>query len=225
MNTSLLPQILPFSPPPPRRRLRPSLLVVSAITATALLAGLMSVALAAEPAPQPLTREAVLQDLKAYRESGLQALEADESLQPQQTAAWQQARKRYLAALMQPAAPERLLTRQEVLAELKAYQASGLAALENHEGEPANDSPEYRQALARFEQLTAMDSGTGHALTRAEVLADLAIYRESGLAAAELHDSESGQVSDAQLEARKRYEALKRGGRYQTLVVSLGTQG
>lgn len=56
-------------------------------------------------------------------------------------------------------------------------------------------------------------------VSRAEVLADLKIYQESGLAAAERVANEGGQPNGAQLRAaRERYAALRHGGRYAALV-------
>jgi len=56
-------------------------------------------------------------------------------------------------------------------------------------------------------------------VSRAEVLADLKIYQESGLAAAERVASETGQTNGAALRAaRERYAALRQGERYAALV-------
>jgi hypothetical protein len=57
------------------------------------------------------------------------------------------------------------------------------------------------------------------AVSRAEVLADLKIYQESGLAAAERVADETGQSdSPARQAARQRYAALRQGERYAALV-------
>ena len=56
-------------------------------------------------------------------------------------------------------------------------------------------------------------------VSRAEVLADLKIYQESGLAAAERIAAETGQPNSAELlAARQRYAALRHGERYAALV-------
>ncbi|HEY8878837.1 MAG TPA: hypothetical protein VIN03_14810 [Roseateles sp.] len=55
-------------------------------------------------------------------------------------------------------------------------------------------------------------------VSRAEVLADLKIYQESGLAAAERAASETGQDTPALQTARQRYAALRQGERYVALV-------
>jgi hypothetical protein len=54
--------------------------------------------------------------------------------------------------------------------------------------------------------------------SRAEVLADLRVYQESGLAAAERAAAETGVDSPALLQARERYAALRHGARYAALV-------
>ncbi|HEY0955243.1 MAG TPA: hypothetical protein VGE36_10825 [Roseateles sp.] len=56
-------------------------------------------------------------------------------------------------------------------------------------------------------------------VSRAEVLADLKIYQESGLAAAERSADETGQWNSPALHAaRERYAALRHGTRYAALV-------
>lgn len=56
-------------------------------------------------------------------------------------------------------------------------------------------------------------------VSRAEVLADLKIYQESGLAAAERVADETGQQNSATLQAaRQRYAALRQSERYAALV-------
>lgn len=59
---------------------------------------------------------------------------------------------------------------------------------------------------------------TQSAVSRAEVLADLKIYQESGLAAAERAAAETGQETPALLAARQRYAALRHGERFAALV-------
>jgi Domain of unknown function (DUF4148) len=58
-------------------------------------------------------------------------------------------------------------------------------------------------------------------LTRAEVLADLKIYQESGLAAAERVYNETGLETAALRGARQRYAQLRQGERYATLVAEI----
>lgn len=56
-------------------------------------------------------------------------------------------------------------------------------------------------------------------VSRAEVLADLKVYQESGLAAAERVAQETGQPNGPALQAaRERYAALRHGERYAALV-------
>lgn len=59
---------------------------------------------------------------------------------------------------------------------------------------------------------------TQSAVSRAEVLAELKIYQESGLAAAERSAAETGQETPALQAARQRYAALRQGERYAALV-------
>lgn len=55
-------------------------------------------------------------------------------------------------------------------------------------------------------------------VSRAEVLADLKVYQESGLAAAERAAAETGQETPALQAARQRYAVLRQGERYAALV-------
>lgn len=59
---------------------------------------------------------------------------------------------------------------------------------------------------------------TQSTVSRAEVLADLKIYQESGLAAAERIAAETGQETPSLQAARQRYAALRQGERYAALV-------
>lgn len=59
---------------------------------------------------------------------------------------------------------------------------------------------------------------TQSTVSRAEVLADLKIYQESGLAAAERTAAETGVETPALHAARQRYAALRQGERYAALV-------
>ena len=78
-----------------RPRFQPQRLVLALTFGGALLAGLMSVAFAGEPAAAaPVTRAQVEQDLAAYQQSGLAALERDDSQSQVGTAAWREAADR-----------------------------------------------------------------------------------------------------------------------------------
>lgn len=61
---------------------------------------------------------------------------------------------------------------------------------------------------------------TTSTVSRAEVLADLKIYQESGLAAAERMTAETGVDTPALHAARQRYAALRQGERYAALVAA-----
>lgn len=208
-----------------RPRFQPQRLVLALTFGGALLAGLMSVAFAGEPAAAaPVTRAQVEQDLAAYQQSGLAALERDDSQSQVGTAAWREARRRYLALRGLPVSRMQALSRADVLKDLKAYRDSGLADAERRDGEESNTSAALLAARERYDELTMMDM-MERPLSRAEVLADLQIYRESGLAAFDRSEGEPSANTAAYAAARARYEALKRDGRYQTLVTALGRQG
>lgn len=75
------------------------------------------------------------------------------------------------------------------------------------------------------------DPESGHSVSvqstvsRAEVLADLKVYQESGLAAAERVAHETGQPNSPALQAaRERYAALRHGERYAALVAEYATR-
>ena len=73
-------------------------------------------------------------------------------------------------------------------------------------------------------QSFVMDPESGYSVSaqstasRAEVLADLKVYQESGLAAAERSAAETGQETPSLRAARERYAALRHGERYAALV-------
>jgi len=77
-------------------------------------------------------------------------------------------------------------TRAEVRADLEAWRASGLAKAYASQQTPDVFSADYRSKLAVYEQLIGLNgSQASHpSLTRAQVNADLAAWRASGLAEA-----------------------------------------
>ena len=87
----------------------------------------------------------------------------------------------------------------------------GLAAF----GSTAAQADGHSQALSE-----RLASG-GSALTRAEVLADLKIYQESGLASEERVYSDTGVETAALEKARARYLELRKGERYTALVAQI----
>jgi hypothetical protein len=106
------------------------------------------------------------------------------------------------------------LTRAEVLADLKLYQASGLLELQRSEA-PDVGSAHYVQAQAKYAQLSAaksMNASTAAvAPTRAEVVADLKRYQASGLL--DLQRGETVDVTSAQyLNAQAKYAQLTQKG-------------
>lgn len=222
----------------PTRRFQPQRLLLAATLGCALMAGLMSVALADPAAAEatsvatlaasvantgPVTRAQVVADLKAYQASGLAALESDESKSEIGTDAWRDARKRYLALRGIPAdgAIKPALSREQVLSDLKAYRESGLADAERRDGEQSTQSATLLAAQERYDQLTMM-AMMDRPLTRAEVLADLQIYRDSGLAAYDRSEGDVSRSSAGYQQALARYKQLKRDGHYQHLVMALG---
>ncbi|MDR7272892.1 hypothetical protein J2X20_005577 [Pelomonas saccharophila] len=84
-------------------------------------------------------------------------------------------------------------------------------------------------AQAQLLYVTDPESGqsvsTTSTVSRAEVLADLKIYQESGLAAAERVAEETGLSNSPALQAaRQRYAALRHGERYAALVAEYATR-
>ncbi|WP_067065358.1 hypothetical protein [Roseateles chitosanitabidus] len=211
---------IPLFPP---RRFQPQRLLIAATLGCALMAGVMSVALAEPAAPAAVTRDQVVADLKAYQDSGLAALESDESQSEIGTPAWRAARVRYLALRGIPAdgVAKAPLTRAQVLTDLKLYQQSGLADAERRDGEESNQSASLLAAQERYDHLTMMDM-MDRPLTRAEVLADLQVYRESGLAAYDRSEGDVSRSSPGYQQALARYKQLRRDGHYQHLVMALG---
>lgn len=112
-------------------------------------------------------------------------------------------------------------TRAQVVADLKAYQASGLAAAERVQLEHGHETSDLRPARERYAALTRRHVAPAVPLTRAEVLADLKIYQESGLAEAERVALEQGHETAALGAARERYAALRHGERYAALVTQM----
>jgi hypothetical protein len=75
------------------------------------------------------------------------------------------------------------------------------------------------QAQSYVSDLETGQSVSVHStVSRAEVLADLKIYQESGLAAAERVAQETGHNAGELQAARERYAALRQGERYAALV-------
>lgn len=111
------------------------------------------------------------------------------------------------------------LTRAEVVSDLKAYQSSGLAAAERVQLEQGRETESLQPARERYAVLTKMMGSQRMPLSRSEVLADLKIYQESGLAAAERIAQEQGIETAALKAARERYTTLRHGERYAALVM------
>jgi len=194
----------------------------------ALFAGFASVAFAGEPAAAraPLTRAEVRQDFDAYRASGLADLESDDTQSRVGTPAWQAARGRYLALrhMMLDPATGRMLSRAEVVADLKHFEASGLAAFGRHDGDDF-ETRALQDARARYDVLAMNGMMQDRPLSRAEVLADLQIYRESGLAEFDRGEGASASELPGYQAAQARYAALRTGGRYIALVKELRERG
>lgn len=114
--------------------------------------------------------------------------------------------------------PSITLSRSEVLKDLKAYQSSGLAAAERLSLEQGHDVEGLEPARARYAQLTQRPYTTKAPLFRSEVLAELRIYQESGLALADREYLEQGVETEALRTARSRYVMLREGERYAMLV-------
>ncbi|MDY0746875.1 hypothetical protein SNE35_20350 [Paucibacter sp. R3-3] len=206
-------------------RLLPNILLTATMS-SALMGALVSVAWA-DPAPaggaQALTRAEVSADLQAYEKSGLADIERDDSQFRLGTNEWSAARARYLALRHIPSNPaaDQPLTRQQVRADLALYQESGLAVEELLAGDASEETPALLAARARYDALSMPGAMAARALSRAEVEADLQIYKESGLADLERADGQSADIPGALAAARARYQALRANGRYQQVVQQL----
>lgn len=103
-----------------------------------------------------LTREQVKADLAAWKKAGLADLNAGEQSADTNSVQYRAAVAAYEksgAALHQTA-----LTRQQVQADLKAWNDSGLSALNSNEHGVDSNSAEYKAAVARYEQLRGQQS-------------------------------------------------------------------
>jgi hypothetical protein len=143
-----------------------------------------------------VSRAEVLADLKLYQESGLSEAERVAREGGPVSPALQVSRARYEA-----------LRRSKRYAELVAEFAA-----KRGEPAPALASPAGQQ------QATSASPTAPVGLTRAEVLADLKVYIESGLADAERTALQSSHFGPAFEQARQRYLALRHGERYAALV-------
>ncbi|ARN18708.1 DUF4148 domain-containing protein [Piscinibacter gummiphilus] len=209
-------------------RSMPQQFLLASTLGFALLAGFVSVALADEPAAAaPLTRAEVRQDFDAYRASGLADLESDDTQSRVGTPAWEAARARYLALrhVMIDPTSGRMLSRAEVVADLKRYEASGLAAFGQRDGDDSIETRALQQARARYDALAMNDMMQARPLTRAEVLADLQIYREAGLDEYDRGEGVSSGDLPGYQAAQARYAALRANGRYAALVKEIGQHG
>jgi hypothetical protein len=75
------------------------------------------------------------------------------------------------------------MTRQQVQEDLAAWRQSGLEALSRGESGPDTFSPQYQAAFQRYLQLTQGDmyQAPSAGKTRAEVMADLELWKISGM--------------------------------------------
>jgi hypothetical protein len=107
-------------------------------------------------AQKSLTREQVKADLAAWKKAGLADLNTGEQSADTNSAQYRAAVAVYEksgAALHQAS-----LTRQQVQADLKAWNDSGLSALNNGDHGADTNSAEYKAAVARYEQLRGQQS-------------------------------------------------------------------
>lgn len=146
--------------------------------------------------PSTLSRAEVLADLTVYQESGLSEAERVAREGDSASPALRASRERYEAL-------RRSQRYSELVAELAAKRGEAAPAFARPTGQhPAAPAPDATPA----------------GLTRAEVLADLKVYIESGLADAERTALQSSQFGPAFEQARQRYLALRHGERYAALV-------
>lgn len=100
------------------------------------------------------------------------------------------------------------VTRANIDSDLQAYQQSGLANLERGDISVDANSAEYKLAQQRYDALTG-HKVQQHALSRAEVKADLQAYQQSGLANFGRGNVNVDVNSIAYQNAEQRYEALR----------------
>lgn len=118
-------------------------------------------------------------------------------------------------AVLASSAPSSL-TRAEVAADLKAYRESGLADLDRVDVDRALDQTAREQATQRYQRLRAAAGLATQApavafsgeRSRADVLAELKAYRESGLADLNRVDAELPADAQARVQAEQRYQQL-----------------
>ncbi|TXI20364.1 MAG: DUF4148 domain-containing protein [Roseateles sp.] len=79
------------------------------------------------------------------------------------------------------------------------------------------------QAHGAADTATSLAAYTPHTLSRAEVIADLEVYRRSGLAALDAQDSPNVYGSDY-LQAQARYQALRHDPAFQARVAMLARE-
>lgn len=153
------------------------------------------------------TRAEVQADLQAYEQSGLAAYDHGDLLPDTNSPDYQAALKRY-DQLRGIKPVTKTVTRAEVVSDLKAYQESGLAALNRGDVTPNTNSQAYQAAEQRYAQLRGLDQSTPK-VTRAEVEADLKAYQESGLQDMNVGNREVDDFSPEYQQAVAKYNALR----------------
>lgn len=132
-----------------------------------------------------LTRAEVVADLAAWRASGLADAYAGKATPDVFSAAYRAKFADYqrLSGAESAQALEHTLTRAEVIADLDAWRASGLAKAYAGKTTPNVFSTAYQAKLADYRQLTGSQDtqASENSVTRAEVIADLNAWRASGL--------------------------------------------
>lgn len=154
-----------------------------------------------------VTRADVEADLQAYQQSGLASLERGEATVDTNSVTYQTAVQRY-ETLRGQKAQVKSVSRADVEADLKAYQQSGLAALEHGNATADTNSVAYKAAEQRYEALRGRQA-QAKAETRAEVTADLKAYQESGLAQMTAGNRNVDEYSAQYQNALSKYHQLR----------------
>lgn len=112
------------------------------------------------------------------------------------------------------------MTRQQVQEDLAAWRQSGLEALSRGESGPDTFSPQYQAAFQRYLQLTQGDmyQAPSAGKTRAEVMADLELWKISGMHAFTSRGITTASHTQAYQQAYESYLQLKLGAAYKAPV-------
>lgn len=180
--------------------------IKSSVIALSLIASAASLPAFAQADTQALTRAQVQADLKAYKQSGLDALSATEQGADTNSAQYKAALARYYQLTgQQDKIAVKPLTREQVQADLSAWKAAGLPDAVVANQMPDVNSAQYQAALAVYRK----DSAAVPVLSREDVRADLQAWQASGMSALTNGDHGVDTNSAEYKAAFARYEQLR----------------